>query len=206
MKVVVIDDHPLVIKGLNTILALEKEIEVVGEAFDVKNGVEIIKSTRPDIALIDLRLGISSGLDIISRLEREKCNCKFVILTTSASEEDFKNCKEANVDGYILKNALPEEICYAIKIIYKGRKYYDPGILENIMSAENEIAIDCLTLRERDVLISLGKGLSNKEIAKKLYITEYTVKKHVSQVLNKLELSDRTQAAIYAVSSGIIKN
>lgn len=206
MKVVIIDDHPLVIKGLNTILSLEKEIEVVGEAYDVKNGIEIIISTKPDIALIDLRLGISSGLDILSKIDKEKSNCKFVILTTSSGEVDFKNCKEANVDGYILKDAFPEEICYALKVIAKGRKYYDPGVLENIITTQDEIAIDCLTTREKDVLASLARGLSNKEIAKSLYITEYTVKKHVSQVLDKLDLSDRTQAAIYAINSGMIKN
>jgi len=201
----VIDDHPLIRKGISMILSLEGNIEVVGEGSNVKEGIEIINSTKPDLAIIDLKLRKDSGLGIVSSIKKDNGICKMVILTTLIEESEFKQAEALGVDGYILKDAVPEEICYAIRVIEKGRKYYDPGIIEVVMKKEDEIAIDILTSRERDVLIELGKGLNNMEIANKLFITEHTVKKHVSQILCKLGYSDRTQAAIYAVKSGLVK-
>jgi two-component system nitrate/nitrite response regulator NarL len=117
--------------------------------------------------------------------------------------EDFLKAEEVGVDGYVLKEALPEELLYAIKIVSQGRKYYDPTLLELKMKETANDPINELTPREQDVLMALGEGLPNREIAKRLFITEYTVKKHVSQILSKLELADRTQAALFASSRGL---
>lgn len=204
MKVVIIDDHPLVRKGIAMVLSLEGDIEVIGEASDVESGINLIMEEKPDLALIDLRLGKKSGLDVVVKIDRKDYKGKLVILTTSSEERDFKNAEAAEVDGYILKDALPEEICYAIRLISKGRKYYDPGVMEALVKDENQSDLDCLTCREKDVLKLLGKGLSNMEIAGTLYITEHTVKKHVSQILSKLGYADRTQAAIHAVTAGLV--
>lgn len=203
MKLVIVDDHPLVRKGLTSVLSLEADIEIVGEADDVEAAKKIIVQTNPDVVLIDLKLGSQSGLDIIKKVDRYKF--KFVVLTSSADQVDFKKAEEIGVDGYVLKEALPEEIVYAIRLVYKGRKFYDPGIMELVIKDSNDDPISNLTPREKDVLIALGQGLSNSEIAKKLYITEYTVKKHVSQILSKLNLNDRTHAALYANSKGLVK-
>lgn len=198
LRIVIVDDHPLVRRGLSSVLSYEKDIEVIGEASNVREAIDVIRRTRPEQVLIDIRLDNESGLDIISKIDKKDIQCKFTVLTSSLGERDFKTAEELGVDGYILKEALPEEILYAIRLIGKGRKYYDPGILEIAMKKNEDSITERLTEREKDVLETLGKGLSNKEIAKKLFITEFTVKKHVSQVLAKLNLADRTQAALYA--------
>lgn len=205
MKVLLVDDHPLVRKGLAAVLSLEADIELVGEASNTKEALDIINRQKPDLALVDLRLGKEYGLDIIEK-NKNSLNCKFIVLTSSAYEEDFRKAEEVGAQGYVLKEALPEELIYAVRLVSRGRKYYDPGIMDAMMKASTgDDAIEELTVREREVLMALGQGLCNRDIAKKLFVTEYTVKKHVSQILAKLELTDRTQAAIYAHSTGFMK-
>ena len=208
MKVVIVDDHPLVRKGLTSILSLDESMEVLGEAKNTKEALRLLSSTKPDLALVDLRLGNESGLDLIQEAVRQGATCKFVVLTSSTEEEDFKRAKSIGVEGYVLKEALPEELMNALHIIARGRKYYDTGVLDLIMNSSDPIEEDShfeqLTPKEKEILIELGKGRSNKEISKILYITEYTVKKHVSQVFAKLGLTDRTQAALYANAKGLV--
>jgi len=209
MNVVIVDDHPLVRRGLTSILSLDDSMEVLGEATNSREALILFNSTKPELALVDLRLGDESGLDLISNAKRQGVTCKFVVLTSSMEEEDFKRAKEIGVDGYVLKEALPEELIHALQIIGKGRKYYDTGILDLLMktneSIEEDSHIEQLTPKEKEVLIKLGMGHSNKEISQTLYITEYTVKKHVSQVFAKLGLADRTHAALYANAKGLAK-
>ena len=131
------------------------------------------------------------------------------MLTSSTEERDFKRAKEISVDGYVLKEALPEELINALQIVSKGRKYYDPGVLDLLMTSherpfEIDGHIEQLTPKEKEVLLELGMGHSNKQISQTLFITEYTVKKHVSQVLAKLGLADRTNAALYANAKGLV--
>jgi len=208
MKVVIVDDHPLVRKGLTSILSLDGTMEVLGEATNSREALELFKTSKPDLVLVDLRLGNESGLDLITDAKRLGIACKFVVLTSSSEENDFKRAKELGVEGYILKEALPEELLHALNVIRKGRKYYDTAVLDMLMNSSNLIEedgqIEQLTPKEKEILIELGKGHSNREISKILYITEYTVKKHVSQVFAKLGLADRTQAALYANAKGLV--
>lgn len=208
MKVIIIDDHPLVRRGLTSILSLDGSMEIIGEATNCKEGLELFNTANPDLALVDLRLADESGLDLITDAIRQGFTCKFVVLTSSTEEEDFKLAKETGVDGYVLKEALPEELIHALRIVSKGRKYYDPGVLDLAIKSRETHEVDQhleqLTPKEKEVLIELGKGLSNKDISHSLFITEYTVKKHVSQVLAKLGLVDRTQAALYANVKGLV--
>lgn len=208
MKVVIVDDHPLVRKGLTSILSLDGTMEVLGEATNSREALELFKTSKPDLVLVDLRLGNESGLDLIRDAKRLGLACKFVVLTSSSEENDFKRAKELGVEGYILKEALPEELLHALNVIRKGRKYYDTAVLDMLMNSSNLIEedgqIEQLTPKEKEILIELGKGHSNREISKILYITEYTVKKHVSQVFAKLGLADRTQAALYANAKGLV--
>jgi len=203
LRLVVIDDHPLVRQGISSILRTESSMEVVGEAENFKDAVNVIKSTEPDLSLIDLRLGNDSGLSVIEQAKQLGIKGKFAILTSSGNEQDFLYAEQLGVSGYILKEALPEEIIHAIKVISRGRKYYDPGILELKMRGETLMS-EGLTPREKEVLIALGNGLNNQDIAASLFVSENTVKKHVSQVLAKLNLADRTQAALYAYSKGLV--
>ena len=208
MKVVLVDDHPLVRKGLASVLSLEKDIDVIGESGSIQEALNLIDTQNPDLTLVDIRLGKEYGLDLIEKIRKNKNNenCKFIVLTSSTHEQDFKKAEAVGAQGYVLKEALPEELLYAIRLVDKGRKYYDPGLMESMMHGSDDTGIvEELTPRETDVLVALGQGLCNKDIAKKLFITEYTVKKHVSQILGKLELTDRTQAALYAHSKGLVK-
>jgi len=205
LKLTVIDDHPLVRKGLISVLSSEPSFEVVGEAETVRQSIEVLHRMKSDIVIVDLRLGDSSGLEVIDEARKKQINCKFVIFTSSGSERDFLDAERLGVNGYILKEALPEEIIHAIRVIGQGRKYYDPRILEIKMKGET-ILNEELTPREREVLAALGKGLSNRDIASQIYVSENTVKKHVSQILAKLNLGDRTQAALYAYSRGLVRD
>jgi two-component system nitrate/nitrite response regulator NarL len=208
MKVVIVDDHPLVRRGLSSILSLDKSMEVLGEATNSREAIALFSKVKPDIALVDLRLANESGLDVIEEAILLGFICKFVVLTSSTEVEDFRRATKIGVDGYLLKEAFPEELIHALHIICMGRKYYDPGILDLVMkstgSLDEERHLELLTPKEKEVLIELGKGHSNKKIAQTMYITEYTVKKHVSQVLAKLGLADRTQAALYANVKGLV--
>jgi two-component system nitrate/nitrite response regulator NarL len=203
MRIVIVDDHPLVRKGLSAVLSLEKDVEMCGEAATINEALEVMARTNADTVLVDLMLGEQCGLDIIKKARQNNMSCKFIVLTSSASLGDFLLAEELGVDGYVLKEALPEELLFAIRLVNRGRKFYDPSLLELKMK-ETSDPINELTPRERDVLKALGEGLSNRDIAKKLYITEYTVKKHVSQILAKLQLSDRTKVALYANSRGMV--
>jgi two-component system, NarL family, nitrate/nitrite response regulator NarL len=210
MRVIIIDDHPLVRRGLIDVLSIEEQFTFSGEAMNVDESLKLIQKVNPELALVDLRLGNEWGLDVVEKAKSNGSKCKFVLLTSSATKEDFLKAKEAHIDGFINKSALPEELLYAIKLVGQGRKYYDPTILDLMMETSNEAInndrfVEQLTPKEVEVLKLLGMGLTNRQIAHELFVTEYTVKKHVSQVLAKLELTDRTQAALYANTMGIAK-
>ncbi len=202
MRIGIIDDHPLVRQGLISILSLYEDFEIMGEATNCQEGIAMIMEKRPEIVLIDLKLGNECGLDIIKEV-KNKTESRFVVLTSSAEQSDFLQAEMLDVDGYILKEALPEELIYGLRLIYKGRKYYDPGLVR-LQMKRNDDPLELLTQREKEVLLALGEGLSNREISQKLYVTEHTVKKHVSQILAKLNLSNRTDAIIFAYNKGLI--
>ncbi|MCH5138578.1 response regulator transcription factor [Clostridiaceae bacterium UIB06] len=194
MKIVIVDSHPVIRKGVISILANEKGIEEIKESSNIQEAMSIITREEIEIVIVDLRLGNEDGLDIVVRAKDINLKTKFIVLTEVMSQEDLKKAEHLGVDGYILKEAFVEDILYAIRVICRGKKYYYPEILKHDNDLDNDV-IDQLTDREKDVLKELEKGLSNEEIASRLYISEHTVKKHVSNILNKLNLSNRTQVA-----------
>lgn len=196
MNILVVDDHPLVRKGISSTLSFEKEIESVIEASNVEEALRQIKIKKPALAIVDLNLGKEDGLEIIKKTKCRSVDTKFVILTSSIRKDDYLRAEEAGVDGYILKEAFAEDIIYAIHVVLRGKKFIDPEVIRYQNKNSNDNCLSELTPRENDVLIELGNGLSNIEIAQKLYISESTVKKHVSNILLKLQLSHRTQAAL----------
>ncbi len=196
MKLLIVDDHPLVRKGIISTLSFEEKIEEIKEASNIAEAMNIIGIYRPEIVIVDLRLGKESGLDLISQAKSKKYTSKFMVLTSSIQREDFEKAKEIGVDGYILKEAFAEDILYAFHVVARGKKFIDPELM-GYETEEEKDTLSGLTPREKDVLNELGKGLSNLDIAKKLFISEHTVKKHVSNILSKLELSHRTQAALF---------
>lgn len=201
--VLLVDDHPLVRRGIISVLSSESSLQVVGEAETTKQGLEALDKLRPDLVLTDIRLGDGNGLELIEEAKKLNIKCKFVILTSSSNEQDFLTAEHLGASGYLLKESLPEEIVHALRVISQGRKYYDPGVI-SIKVRGAQVMNEDLTVREKEVLSALGRGLSNKDIAAQLFVSENTVKKHVSQVLAKLNLEDRTQAALYAYSRGLV--
>lgn len=204
MKVLIVDDHPLVRKGIVSTLSFEENIEKILEASNNRDAMELIIDEKPEIAIVDLYLGKEYGLDIVESSKKRGFKTKFIILTSSMKREDFLKSKEVGVDGYVLKEAYAEDIIYAIHLVLRGKRFIDSEIIkfEAVSTSENR-NLSTLTPREKDVLIELAKGLSNYEIAKKLYISENTVKKHVSSILSKLEVEHRTQATLLVKSSSI---
>jgi len=184
---------------------MQPNVEFAGEATNSQEALQVIEETQPDLVLIDLKLADESGLDVIKMARTRGIVSKFILLTSSASREDFLKAEEVLVDGYVLKEALPEELLFAIQLVHKGRKYYDPGLMEDKIRMSGNSPTDELTPKEKEVLIELGQGACNREIASRLFISEFTVKKHVSQILAKLQVADRTQAALYANAIGLTK-
>ena len=197
MKILIVDDHPLVRKGISSALSFEENIEKILEACNIEEAMKVIQAEAPTLAIVDLYLGGQDGLEIVSNSKKIGAKIKFVILTSSIKKNDFMRAQEAGVDGYVLKEAFAEDILYALHVVLRGKQYVDPEVMQyQAVTSMGNNSLDDLTPRESDVLIELGKGLSNYEIAKKLFISENTVKKHVSNVLSKLQLSHRTQAAL----------
>jgi DNA-binding NarL/FixJ family response regulator len=205
LKVFVIDDHPLVCEGIKAILDSEDGMELAGSASSGLEAEQLFTQTKPDLALVDLRLPGENGIEIIKRLRPIVPSCRFIILTTYAQPDDVRLAMEAGVDGYILKEALPEEMTSALRLVSRGRPYFDPSVMQMMMHQPKKADdnLSELTDRELEVLRALTRGLSNREIAGSLFVTEHTVKKHISSILCKLDLKDRTQAALFAVSNGV---
>ena len=205
MKIVIIDDHPIVRKGLEQVLSLEEDFEVVGTAASCREGKELLMAQKPNVAIVDLRMPDGNGCDLIKSIKNQVPDCRFIILTSYAGENDISRALSEKIDGYILKEALPEELISAIKIVVQGRRYFDPGVMNTLINNEEDDPLRNLTEREQEVLWALAEGLNNRAIGQKLFISENTVKKHVGNLLSKLDFHDRTQAALYAFSRGLNK-
>ncbi|MBB6735107.1 response regulator [Cohnella zeiphila] len=201
MKIIIVDDHPLVREGLISILAKEEGIEFVGESETIQEATELIERTKPDLAIVDVKLGNESGYDLVGMLRHLPCH--FMMLTSSATEADIRRAEECGADGFVLKEAAPEELLLAIRMIGRGRKYFDQSLLGTLLRKDYDDPLEKLTPKEKEVLRGLGEGLSNGAMAKKLVISEFTVKKHVSRIFQKLNLNDRTQAALFAQAQGL---
>jgi DNA-binding NarL/FixJ family response regulator len=200
VRILVVDNHQLIRKGLVSILSFESDVEQIREASCIKEAMIELINFKPDIAMLEIKLGKENGLEFVSIARQSDIRTKFIIVTSSFQREDFFKCQQANVDGYILKEAFVEDILYAFHVVTRGQRYYDPEIVRSQAQNSNS-PINELSDRERDVLMELGKGLSNIQIAKTLYISENTVKKHISNILFKLGLCHRTEAAIFINNS-----
>lgn len=194
----ILDDHEVVRKGI--ILALECEVQdaEVQEASTIEEALELLQRQPVEILLIDINLGGKNGLDIIEQARGCGYTGKIVVLTSSSRKGDYLRARELSVQGYILKDSNIEEITYALKQIQKGRTFFDSRIVEQALVSEQQQVANVLTEREYDVFLEIGKGLSNGQIAQKLYITENTTKKHITSILSKLEFTNRTEAALHA--------
>lgn len=209
VRVLIVDDHQIVREGLRTVLAQEKEVEVVGEADNGERAVAQARALAPDVVLMDLVMPGVGGLEALARI-REACpQSQVVVLTNFASDQTVRDAIANGAVGYLLKDVHKTELLQAIRNAQQGRPSLHPEAQRHLMRrvtapAERHPA-DELTPREKSVLELIARGRSNKQIASDLQLTEGTVKGYVSAVLEKLGVDDRTQAALYAVKHGLVK-
>lgn len=208
-KVMIADDHSLIREGLKQLLEFDGSIEVVAEA---ANGVECLDkltSSNPDVLLLDINMPEKNGLDVLSEIKKNGYNVRILILTVHNELEYLLKAVDMGVDGYIMKDSESAELKRAIQAVLSGENYIQASLIPalNNRLANRDIdrdKIDSLTSRELEVLIQVANGMFNKEIATNLNISERTVKNHVSNIFKKIDVSDRTQAAVFAIKNNII--
>jgi DNA-binding NarL/FixJ family response regulator len=205
IRVLLVDDHAVVRMGLKSFFDLLDDIEVVGEASDGSEGVAMARRLKPDVVLMDLLMPNMDGVTAIGRIKAELPETEIVTMTSFIEEDKVTAALEAGASGYVLKDAEADEVADAVRAAYAGEVHLDPQVarllaqrMRQKKSPQDEL-IEPLTEREKDVLRLLGQGMSNKEIGAALFITERTARTYVSNILGKLGLASRTQAALYAV-------
>jgi DNA-binding NarL/FixJ family response regulator len=212
MKIVICDDQATIRDGLEMLLSLEKDITVVGRAQDGWEAVELAAKKQPDLVLMDLKMPGMNGIEATRQIRARHPSVKVLVLTTYDDDEWVFDAVRAGASGYLLKDTPREELIRAVKETVLGKSFIDPAVAGKLLNrvAERQtqpatLITDKLTEREQDVLRLLARGLNNAEIAQRLFLSEGTVRNYVSAVFAKLEVSDRTQAAVIAIQHGLGK-
>ncbi|MDH6363609.1 NarL family two-component system response regulator LiaR [Enterococcus sp. PF1-24] len=209
IRVLLVDDHEMVRLGVSSYLSIQSDIEVVGEAENGRIGYEKALDLRPDVILMDLVMDEMDGIESTKLILKDWPEAKIIIVTSFIDDEKVYPAIEAGAAGYLLKTSTASEIAGAIRATQRGERVLEPEVTNKMMermSRKNEpILHEDLTNRELEILLLITQGMSNQEIADELFITLKTVKTHVSNILSKLEVEDRTQAAIYSFKHGLVK-
>lgn len=196
--ILILDDHPLVRQGLESIIKMSYPDQVIIQAGTIREAIGEIEKNEIDKVFVDLNLGSESGFSLIEWVRKKELEIKIFLITSSSSTEDFIYAKELMVDAYILKDAFIDDIVYGIKVVERGGRFYSAGMLEQMESvSEEDRRLQELTGREKEVLQLLAKGYSNYRISQELYISEGTTKKHISNILSKLGVENRVEATIF---------
>jgi two-component system, NarL family, response regulator LiaR len=212
MKIIIVDDHILFREGLAAIIRSESDIEIIGQAGGVQEAIELVKALKPDMVLMDFGLPDGTGADATRAILEQHPDCKVVFLTMSEEDEDLFAAIRSGAKGYLLKNMRPTKLVSSLRAVQKGESALSRSMTLRLMEelartkeAPRVLVEPTLTRRELEVLRELALGLSNQEIAERLFIAENTVKYHVHSILEKLGLSDRRDVAIYAREHGLLK-
>ena len=210
VKVLIVDDHAVVRDGLITMLGREKDFTVVGEAQNGLEAVEKAQDLEPDVILMDLRMPELDGVEAMRRIRSQNPEVRFIVLTTYDTDEYIFHAIEAGAKGYLLKDASREELFNAVRAVYRGESLIQPGVAAKILDRFSQLSrqatsTSLLSEREVEVLQLVAKGSANKEIGASLSISESTVKTHVANIFQKLDVNDRTDAVTQALQKGIIK-
>lgn len=210
IEVVIVDDHKMVREGIRQLLELDGKIKVVGEADNGLECLELLNNNVPDVLLLDINMPEMNGLEVLKYIRKNKINVKVIILTVHNEIEYLVNAVDMNVDGYILKDSESEILKNAIFAVCDGENYIQEELIPMLNSRMINRDIDkerlkSLTKREIEVLKAIAAGLLNKEIATNLGISERTVKNHISNIFKKIDVADRTQAAVFAIRNNIVK-
>ncbi len=211
ISVLIADDHSLMRQGLRQIIEMENDMYVVGQATNGQEAIDLAKQLKPDVILMDINMPVLNGLQAMKEIKDANLSSKIIVLTIHEDREYLFKTLQMGAEGYVLKDAESSVLFTAIRNVHRGQNYIQPNMTkelvkeftrltkhEKVKSSENS-----LTEREIEVLELIAEGMLNKQIAKKLYISEKTVKNHVSNIFRKLNVSDRTQAAIYALKHNI---
>jgi DNA-binding NarL/FixJ family response regulator len=201
IKVLIVDDHPVVRAGLTSMLGTQPNLEVIGSSSSGEEAVEMARLRDPDVLLLDLRMPGMNGVDTLHALLRAGSSARVIILTSFETDEDIYRAFQAGTQGYLLKDTSLREMVEAITTVYAGKRYVPSHIASRL--AERMMRTN-LTVRELEILKMLAKGPTNKEIAQALGISDNTVRNHVNSIIEKLEVSDRTEAATMAIHRGLI--
>ena len=209
IKILIADDHSLVREGLKQILELEEDFEVIGQAANGIETLEKIKELRPDVLLLDINMPIMGGIPTLRKIKEENIPVKVVILTIHEGREYLMETLKLGALGYVLKDSDSASLSKAIRDAYSGVSYIQPKLAAELVREFNNVKLhksnaeNELTRREYEVLSLIADGMNNKDIADKLFISEKTVKNHVSSIFKKINVNDRTKAAIYAYKNNI---
>ncbi|MDD3839297.1 MAG: response regulator transcription factor [Clostridia bacterium] len=213
IRVLIADDHSLMRKGLKQILELEKDIKVIGQAVDGKEAVDMCIKCQPDVVLMDINMPVLNGIQAVKKIRESGSESKIIMLTIHENREYLLKTIKVGAEGYILKDAEVDHLIEAIRNVYRGETYIQPNLTTYLIkefSKSNRRTTEkdeCnLTRREREVLELIAEGMNNREIADELFISEKTVKNHVSNIFRKIDVNDRTQAAIFAFKNNMVDN
>jgi len=210
IRILIVDDHAVVRKGIRALLATEDDLEVIGEAVDGEQAVDLYGELNPDLLLLDLIMPKVNGIEVIKKIKGNHPKAKILVLTSFAADDQVFPAIKAGALGYLLKDTEPDDLINAIRQVYQGESSLSPTVARKVLEevfhpAEKPLSPDPLTKREVEVLQVLAKGKSNRDIADELCISETTVRTHVSNILGKLHLASRTEAALYALKEGMAK-
>lgn len=210
IKVMLADDHVLIREGIRQLLEFDGSIEVVDEANDGEECIEKLKTTQAEVLLLDINMPKKNGIEVLEEIRKKGLDIKVLILTVHNQVEYLIKAVDIGVDGYLLKDSESSELKKAIHIVLSGESYIQPTLVpvlnSRLVSRDNDRdKIESLTKRELEVLIQVASGRFNKEIAMSLDISERTVKNHISNIFKKIDVVDRTQAAVFAIKNDLIK-
>lgn len=210
INVMLADDHILMREGIRQLLEFDGTITVISEASDGEECIEKLLEEKPDVLLLDINMPKKNGIEVLEEIKKKKISVKVLILTVHNEIEYLLKAVDIGVDGYILKDSESAELKRAINTVVRGESYIQPSLIPalNNRLVTRDIdkdKVDMLTRRELEVLVQVANGMFNKEIATALNISERTVKNHISNIFKKIEVSDRTQAAVFAIKNDIIK-
>jgi two-component system response regulator DegU len=210
INIMITDDHSMIREGLKNLLELDGDIKVIAEAENGEECLDILKTFKPDVLLLDINMPKMNGLEVLKALKDRKSKVKVLVLTVHNETEYLMKAVDIGINGYVLKDSESAELKKAIFTIADGETYIQPSLIpalnsKMIQKNEDELKIDALTKREMEVLKEMSVGKFNRDIAKEMKISERTVKNHISSIFKKLEVTDRTQAAVFAIRNNIIQ-
>ncbi len=212
VKVMITDDHTMMREGIRHLLEFDGSVKVIAEAKDGNECLEVLRSLKelPEVLLLDINMPDKNGIDALQEIRNKKIDIKILMLTVHNEVEYLIKAIDIGADGYLLKDSGSEELRRAITAVMNGQNYIQPSLIPSLNARlikrdTDKEKIDSLTKRELEVLILIANGMFNKEIAMKLNISERTVKNHISNIFKKIEVVDRTQAAVFAIRNGLIQ-